>query len=107
MKKSISLSLLLVVALVFFGSVKIACSASTEAGKQAAEQTAAGEGKVNINTADAAQLESLPGIGPATAQSIIDYREEHGAFKSTEELKDVKGIGDKKFDAIKDLVTVE
>jgi competence protein ComEA len=107
MKKRISFSLFLVVALVFVATVKVACSAATEAGKQAAEQAAVQEGKINVNTADAAQLESLPGIGPATAKSILDHREQHGAFKSTEELKDVKGIGDKKYDAIKDLVTVE
>lgn len=63
--------------------------------------------KININTADNAQLESLPGIGPQTAKSITEYRQAHGGFKSVEELKQVKGIGDKKYDAIKNLVTIE
>ncbi len=62
--------------------------------------------KININTADAAALESLPGIGPATARKIIDYRTEHGRFKSISELLQVSGIGEKKFTQIKDLITI-
>ena len=49
---------------------------------------------VNINTASSAELEALPGIGPAKAKSIVEYRQKNGAFKSVEELKNVKGIGD-------------
>ena len=62
--------------------------------------------KVNINTASQSELDSLPGIGPALAQNIIDYREENGGFKSIEELQNVKGIGDAKYDDIKDNVTI-
>ena len=62
--------------------------------------------KININTADAEKLTTLKGIGPATAQKIIDYREQNGAFKSIDEIKNVRGIGQKKFDAIKDKITV-
>lgn len=62
--------------------------------------------KININTADIDKLTTLKGIGPATAQKIIDYREQNGAFKSIDEIKNVRGIGDKKFDAIKDKITV-
>ena len=61
--------------------------------------------KVNINTADADRLATLKGIGSATAQRIIEYREQNGAFKSIDEIKNVRGIGDKKFDAIKDKIT--
>ena len=61
--------------------------------------------KVNINTADAEKLATLKGIGPATAQKIIDYREQNGAFKTIDEIKNVRGIGEKKFDAIKDKIT--
>lgn len=62
--------------------------------------------KVNINTADLERLKTLKGIGPVTAQKIIDYREQNGAFKTIDEIKNVHGIGDKKFDAIKDKITV-
>jgi competence protein ComEA len=60
---------------------------------------------VNINTADAAQLDTLPGIGPALAQRIIQYRETNGPFQSIEDIKNVSGIGDKKYEALKDLIS--
>lgn len=56
---------------------------------------------VNLNTASTEELVALPGIGPAKAQAIVDYRKAHGPFKSVEELKDVKGIGAKRFEKIK------
>ncbi len=61
---------------------------------------------INLNTASEADLDTLPGIGPALAQRIIDYRSQHGAFRSVDELRNVSGIGDAKFAEIKDLVTV-
>ena len=61
---------------------------------------------VNINTATAEVLQSLPGIGPVLAGRIIDYREEHGAFRAREELTMVKGIGTAKLEEIWDLITV-
>ncbi len=63
-------------------------------------------GKVDLNTATVAELDGLPGIGPALAQRIIDYRTQHGGFRSVDELRQVSGIGDAKFGEIKDLVTV-
>lgn len=64
--------------------------------------------RVNINTASAATLdECLPGIGPAYAQRIIEYREAHGGFKSIEEIQEVRGIGPKTFEKIKDQITVD
>jgi competence protein ComEA len=62
--------------------------------------------KVDINTATEKELAKLPGIGAAIAKRIVEYRNAHGGFKSIDELKKVKGIGDKKFEAIKDRVTV-
>ena len=62
--------------------------------------------KVNINTATQNELDGLPGIGPALAQRIIDFREENGNFKSIEDIQNVKGIGDSKFDEIKDKIVV-
>ena len=66
----------------------------------------AGTGKVNINTATAAQLESLPRIGPAKAQEIVAYREAHGPFQSIEEIQDVSGIGPGIFSSIEPHITV-
>jgi competence protein ComEA len=62
---------------------------------------------VNINTADLNTLESLPGIGASKAQAIIDYRTEHGNFKSIDELTNVKGIGDKVLEKIKDQIDIK
>lgn len=61
---------------------------------------------VNLNTASATELETLPRIGPAMSQRIIDYRDQHGGFTSIDQLKDVAGIGDATFDGLKDLVTI-
>lgn len=62
--------------------------------------------KVNINTASASELETLTGIGPSTATKIIEYRESNGKFKSIDEIKNVKSIGDAKFNKIKDDITI-
>ncbi len=62
-------------------------------------------GAVNINTAGIEELTTLPGIGPATAQKIINYRQEHGAFSSIEQLTDVPGIGEKTLEKLRELIT--
>jgi competence protein ComEA len=64
-------------------------------------------GKININTATLAELDTLPGIGAAIAQRIIDYRSQNGDFKTIEDLKKVRGIGDALLSQIKDLITVQ
>jgi len=61
---------------------------------------------VNINAADEKQLDSLPGIGPAMAKKIFDYRSEKGRFSNIEELKEVPGISEKKFEKLKALISV-
>ena len=63
-------------------------------------------GPVNLNTADAELLDSLPGVGPATAAAIIEHRARVGPFTSIDQLLDVPGIGDAKLEALRDLVTV-
>jgi competence protein ComEA len=63
--------------------------------------------KVNINTADQEALASLTGIGPTKAEAIIKYRKANGAFKSVDDLVNVKGIGDKTFEKIKGEITVD
>lgn len=66
----------------------------------------AGEGPIDLNTATIDQLETLPGIGPTLAQRIIDHREEHGPFRSVDELLDVSGIGEQRLADIRSKVTV-
>ncbi|MGZ8805167.1 MAG: ComEA family DNA-binding protein [Microbacterium sp.] len=67
---------------------------------------ASGDGRVNLNTADATQLDTLPRIGPAMAERIIGWREANGRFTSVEDLLAVPGIGDKMLETLRDLVTV-
>ncbi len=64
------------------------------------------DGMVNINTAGEAELDKLPGIGPAMAKRIIEYRTENGAFQAPEEIKRVKGIGDAKYEQMKDKIVL-
>lgn len=63
--------------------------------------------KININTATEEELDTLPGIGPSTATKILDYRKEKGKFKTIEEIKEVSGIGESKYEKIKDKITVK
>ena len=64
------------------------------------------DGRININTADEKALDELPGVGPAMAKRIIEYRETQGMFRSPEDLKKVRGIGEAKFEKMKDRVTI-
>ena len=67
---------------------------------------APGDGRVDLNTADAAQLDTLPRIGPAMAERIIQWRDANGRFTSVEDILAVPGIGDKMLETLRDLVTV-
>jgi len=82
--------------------VETTTTESSSGGKSSSEVS----GVVNLNTASVSELDSLPGIGPTYAQRIIEYRQSNGGFKSTDELKNVKGIGDKTFDKLKNSVTI-
>ncbi|TQJ32061.1 ComEA family DNA-binding protein [Microbacterium sp. SLBN-146] len=73
--------------------------AMTEAG-------VAGDGRVNLNTADLSDLDTLPRVGPAIAQRIIEWRESNGRFSSVDDLLAIPGIGDKMLESFRDLVTV-
>lgn len=64
------------------------------------------DGKININTADSDELQTLTGVGPVTAQKIIDYRQDNGRFSTIEDIKNVSGIGDKTFEKFKDDIKV-
>lgn len=63
-------------------------------------------GKININKADETQLQEIPGVGPVTAERIIQYRKETGRFSSIEDIKNVSGIGEKTFEKIREHITV-
>ncbi len=96
-----------------FPKMKIACVlvlclglAISSASVLAQKSGPAATEKVNLNSATAEQLQSLPGIGPAIAKSIIDYRTKVGKFNRIEEIINVKGIGEKKFQKIKDRLVV-
>lgn len=92
------------------GEQVVVPTAEEQAAQQAAVESAGGTaslgGKVNINTASAEQLDTLPGVGESTAQKIIADREANGPFSSPEDLKRVSGIGDKKYAELADLITV-
>lgn len=70
------------------------------------ENTEKDSSKININTATLEELDKLPGVGEATANKIISHREENGQFKTIEDIKNVNGIGDKKFENMKELICV-
>jgi competence protein ComEA len=74
---------------------------------QAPIPTPVSTGLVNINTATLEELDTLPGIGPVKAQSIIDHRNRHGPFNSIEAIQDVVGIGPATYEGLKDLITVQ
>lgn len=80
-------------------------SATAKASK-AQNSHAEGSSLVNLNLANQQELEALPGIGPALAKRIMDYRNQQGSFATVEELKKVSGIGEKKFEQLKNLVTI-
>lgn len=89
-----------------FGEVETV-GVSTYVGGLDEGSTSQSEQMININTATQDQLEQLPGVGPSTAQKILLYREEFGIFKEIEEVKNVSGIGDSKYDSMKEFITVK
>lgn len=95
----------LFVCLIALAATLSAQAQSSSDGQEPGAKSAA-SAPVNLNTASASQLESLPGIGPRTAERIVEYRQKNGNFKKIEELMNVKGIGEKSFLKIKDRITV-
>ncbi|MDT7695374.1 MAG: competence protein ComEA, partial [Pseudonocardiales bacterium] len=75
------------------------------AGGPAAGAPASG-GKVDLNRATAEQLDTLPGVGPVTAQRILDWRTRHGRFSSIDQLREIEGIGERRFSQLRDQVTI-
>ena len=82
-------------------------SVTQEAGENVLENSNSKTSKVNINTASQTELETLSGVGPSTALKIINYREENGDFKKIEDIKNVPGIGEAKFESLKDSICVK
>ena len=80
-------------------------SGTVPSSQGATSSTKQENGKININTADLHTLMSLPGIGETYAQRIIDYRTANGPFKNISEIKNVEGIGEKRYENIKNLIT--
>jgi len=100
--------LFVVMALVASGSYAAASQPPPSAtrSRSAAAAKKAPAGVVNINTAAAADLQSLPGIGAKTAERIVEYREKNGPFKKIEELMNVRGVGEKNFLKLKNHISV-
>lgn len=81
---------------------KVQEGTTTDVGSKGGGYSLYSDSRININTAGSEELQMLDGVGPATAQKIIDYREANGSFKNIEDIKNVSGIGDKTFDKFKD-----
>ncbi len=84
----------------------VVAGASTQAPASSSSKQPTLSGKINLNTATGAELNSLPGIGDAYTARIIEYRTSHGGFKSIEEIKNINGIGDKTFEKFKDKISI-
>lgn len=92
--------------IVIYTQEEVDSGTATTASSSSSGTSSSGTSLVNINTATAEELEELSGIGPVTAQAIVDYRTQNGNFQSIEDIKDVSGIGDAKYEAICDSICV-
>jgi len=90
---------------IFIGNINSAAAPSTSSSSSSSSSTNPA-GRININMANAAQLDQLPGIGPVIAGRIVEYRNQNGPFRQLTDLKQVSGIGDAIYDKIKDLITL-
>ena len=87
-------------------TLALSAAAPTRSAAAPAAGTTATESRININTATVEELTMLPGIGPSYAQRIVEHREKNGPFKKVEDLLNVRGIGEKTFEKIRERLTV-
>jgi len=87
-------------------TLALSAAAPTRSAAAPASGTTATEVRININTATVEELTMLPGIGPSYAQRIVEHREKNGPFKKVEDLLNVRGIGEKTFEKIRERLTV-
>lgn len=93
-------------AIVVLGTIGVHAQDKPSRASRESKAVATAAAPVNLNTASAAQIATLPGVGPKAAQRIVEYRDKNGGFKKIEELMNVKGIGEKSFLKLKPLITV-
>ncbi len=106
MLRTLTTAALVVFTLAVATPALIAAPAQDATARQAPKPAPADPVVVNLNSATATELEKLPGVGPATAARIVEYRQKNGAFKKVEDLMNVRGIGEKTFLSLKPLITV-
>jgi len=89
------------------GKTEESPAAATQPDSNQAGAVKGGDGRININSASQSELMDLPGIGSVLSGRIVDYRNQHGAFSSVDDIRNVSGIGEKRFEAIKNKITVD
>ena len=107
MSRKLSISGALLILGLCLGLVGLVADGSPAAAAPAKKASAAEQGKININSASEIELTKIPGVGPALAKRIIEFREQHGPFRRLEDIMKVRGIGEKSYQKMRAYITVE